>query len=364
MKRRFSDERSNLEARFTAQRLAFGPMMFQAARVLRDSGALEFLRERALDGATPEELADEVDLSLYAAGVLLEAGLAAEIVQLEGGRYVLTKVGYLVLRDHMTRVNMNFVHDVCYRPMFHLDAAIRTGRPVGLQEHGEWKTVYEGLSELPKNIRDSWLAFDHYYSDGVFERVVPMLFERKLGRVLDVGGNTGKFALCCCKHDPQVQVTIVDLPGQLAVALENARAAGLATRISGQAVDMLDSEAPLPRGFDAIWMSQFLDCFCEEEIVSILTRTAISMADECRLYILEPYWNRQAHEAARYSVINTSLYFTAVANGNSKMYHSQRMMACLQRAGLEVEREVNSIGYHTLFCCKKKGGIAAPLPPR
>ena len=353
MRRRFPDELSNLDAKFAAQKLAFGPMMFQAARVLRDTGALEFLHGRSPDGATAEELADQGDLSLYAARVLLEAGLAAEMVQLEEDRYMLTRVGYLILRDPMTRVNMDFVHDVCYRPMFHLDVAIREGRPAGLQEHGDWKTVYEGLSELPEQVRKSWFAFDHYYSDRVFERAVPAVLDRRPARVLDVGGNTGKFAVCCCQHDPDVQVTIVELPGQLSVALDNARAAGLASRITGQAMDMLDLEATLPSGFDAIWMSQFLDCFGEEEIISILTRAAAAMNGDGRLYILETYWDRQRYDAARFSLINTSLYFAAVANGNSKMYHSERMLACLEQAGLELEREVGEMSFHTLFCCKR-----------
>lgn len=355
MKRRFPDERSNLDAQFAAQRLAFGPMMFQAARVLRDCGVLEFLRGRALDGATAQEVAQHVELSLYASRVLLEAGLAAEMLELQQpdqDRYMLTRTGYLILRDPMTRVNMDFVHDVCYQPMFHLETALREARPAGLQELGDWKTIYEGLSQLPEHVKKSWFAFDHHYSDGVFERAIPTVLERRPARVLDVGGNTGKFALSCCKHDDSVQVTIIDLPGQLAVALDNARAAGLGNRISGQAIDMLDPDAPLPSGFDAIWMSQFLDCFGEDEVTSILSRAAAVMGADSRLYILETYWDRQEYDAARFSLINTSLYFTAVANGNSKMFHSKRMIACLEAAGLELEREVGGMSFHTLFCCK------------
>jgi len=353
MKRRFSDPLSNVEAKFEAQKLAFGPMMFQAARVLRETGSLAFLLERGPDGATAEELVEEVDISLYAARVLLEAGHAAGMMQLEADRFVLTKVGYLVLRDPMTRVNMDFVHDVCYEAMFHFEAAIAQGKPAGLKVHGHWKTVYEGLAELPEHVQQSWFAFDHYYSDGVFERCLPEVFAARPKRLLDVGGNTGKFALACCGHDPDVHVTIVDLPGQLAVALENAQRAGLSSRIAGQAIDMLDSAAPLPTGFDVIWMSQFLDCFSEEEIVSILSRAATAMDEHSRLYILETYWDRQEHEAARYTTINASLYFTAVANGNSKLYHSERLRACLAEAGLVVDEDLGELGFHTLLRCRR-----------
>lgn len=356
MRRKFPDDLSSADAMYAAQKLAFGPMMFQAARVLRDSGVLEFIGDRADVGASAEEVSNNIDsMSRYAAEILVEAGLAAGMLQLREDRYVITKVGYFVLRDPMTMVNMDFVHDVCYRPMFYFDLALREGRPVGLKEHGEWATIYRGLSRLPEHVRRSWLAFDHFYSDGVFQRAAPWILKRRPVRILDIGGNTGKFARICCEYDRDVQVQIIDLPGQLAVALDAAKTASLDDRISGEALDMLDPNTPIPSGFDAIWMSQFLDCFSEEEITSILTRAAAAMCEEARLYILETFWDRQEHEAARYALINTSLYFSAVANGNSKMYHSERMVECLHRAGLIVEEEIGGMGYHTLLCCKRAG---------
>ena len=88
---------------------------------------------------------------------------------------------------------------------------------------GNWKTFYEGLASLPPGARESWLTFDHYYSDQAFPAALPLVFADKPRRLLDVGGNTGKFAIQCAKHDPDVQVTIADLPQQLKLARENIR---------------------------------------------------------------------------------------------------------------------------------------------
>ena len=49
----------------------------------------------------------------------------------------------------MTRVNMDVVHDICYRGLFDLDKSIKEGKPAGLKTLGDWKTFYEGLSSLP-----------------------------------------------------------------------------------------------------------------------------------------------------------------------------------------------------------------------
>ncbi len=96
---------------------------------------------------------------------------------------------------------------------------------------GDWNTIYEGLSQLPEPVQTSWFAFDHYYSDRAFPSALRAVFNRPIARLLDVGGNTGKWALQCVTHDPQVHVTILDLPGQLQKAKRNIDAAGMAERV-------------------------------------------------------------------------------------------------------------------------------------
>jgi ubiquinone/menaquinone biosynthesis C-methylase UbiE len=345
------DEKTN--ARAAAQALAFGPHVFQAARVLRDSGALRELMQRRETGATDEDLAKLTRMSLYAARVLLEAGLVAGMLELDDGRYRITPLGRMIQRDRMTRVNMDFVHDVCYRAGFHLEEALREGRPAGLRELGDWRTVYEGLAELPERIRRSWFAFDHYYSDASFVRALPEVFRHKPARLLDVGGNTGRWALECCAFDPDVEITIMDLPGQLDDARAKIAEAGLEQRVRLHAGDLLDPAIPMPSGFQAIWMSQFLDCFSEPEILRILQRAATALAAGGRLHVLETYWDRQPNDTARYCVVGTSLYFAAVANGNSKMYHSERIVDLLGQAGFAIEHDVDGLGFgHTLLTAR------------
>ncbi|HOO71294.1 MAG TPA: methyltransferase [Spirochaetota bacterium] len=355
MSRLFDEDKSNLQAKFDAQKIAFAPLMFQAARVLRDSGILDIIKKHRRTGLTPEEIAEKSGVSLYGVKVLTEAGLAMDLLRLEDDRFYITKTGFFVLTDRMTRVNMDFAHDVCYKGMFHLDRAIAEARPAGLGEFGDWETIYQALSSLPPKAQESWFAFDHYYSDDAFPAALPLVFKRKPKKLMDIGGNTGKWAFQCTDFNPDVSVTILDLPGQLAMAQKNIRERGREGRIGTHAINILDPSQAFPRGHDAIWMSQFLDCFSETEIISILKRAHEAMDENAVLFIMETYWDRQSYEAARYCVIGTSLYFTAMANGNSKMYHSKDMIKCLREAGLVVEDDVDNVGIsHTLFACKKR----------
>jgi len=349
------DNKTALQAKFDAQKIAFGPIMFQAAKALRDLGILDYLLKNRKKETTMESIAKELNLSVYGVKVLLEAGLSMEMVQVVDDNYSLTKTGYFLLRDELTRVNMDFVQDVNYLGMFKLQEAITEGKPAGLEVFGKWNTVYEALAELPEQVRKSWFAFDHYYSDYAFPEVLPHIFANSPRKILDVGGNTGKFSIFCASNNPEVSLTILDLPGQTAEAEENIMAAGFSNRINTHSLNLLDGNIPFPKGYDAIWMSQFLDCFSQEEILSLLQRSHEALDDKGSLFILETYWDRQQYEASTYSLHGTSLYFTAIANGNSQMYHSRDMEALLEKAGMKIDKIFDNIGVsHTLFQCSRK----------
>jgi len=348
-----SDKKSAVRAKYDAQKIAFAPMMFQAAKALRDLGILQFLMENP--DSELESIAKSLDLPVYGVKVLLEAGISLEMVLVKHEKWALTKTGYFVLSDELTRVNMDFANDVNYLGFFHLQDAIKNGKPEGLKVFGNWKTVYEGLAELPEDVRKSWFGFDHYYSDYAFPEVMPYLFKDNPQKIMDVGGNTGKFSIFCAKYDKDVKITIVDLPGQVKDALKNIKESGFTDRIDTVAVNLLDQSVPYPKGYDAIWMSQFLDCFSQEEILGLLRRSYDALDDKGSLFILETYWDKQRFEASTYSLHATSLYFTAIANGNSQMYHSRDMEQLIEKSGLYVDEAVENIGMsHTLFKCKKR----------
>jgi ubiquinone/menaquinone biosynthesis C-methylase UbiE len=346
-----TDVRTALEAKGKAQWIAFAPFVFQATRVLRDTGIL--LDAERNPGLRLEELTGRAKLPPYGVRVLVEAALGIGLLTCRDEKYYATKTTSFILHDELTRVNMDFVHDVCYQGMFFLDKSIRNGKPEGLNVFGNWSTIYEGLSKLPPQVQKSWFAFDHFYSDTAFPEVLPYVFENKPRTLLDIGGNTGKWALKCLEYNADVKVTIMDLPGQVEMAKEQIAKRGLADRMSYVETNLLDESQPFPSGFDAIWMSQFLDCFSEQEIRSIMKRCRGGLSPNGCVYILEPFWNRQRFEASAFALQQTSLYFTAMANGNSQMYDSAVFIRCVEEAGFAVTEEKNLIGIsHTLLKCK------------
>lgn len=348
------------DAQRLAEFIAWGPVVFQASRLMIKFGILDLIRD-SKNGLTRVEICESTGLSDYAVKCLLEASLCIGTILVDPNteRYTISKTGWFLLNDPATRVNIDFNHDVNYEGWFYLEESLKNGTPEGLKHFGSWPTVYEGLSSLPAQVQKSWFGFDHFYSDSSFPEALKIIFdEHHVRSLFDVGGNTGKWALQCVTYNEDVEVTILDLPQQIQMMQNNVAGQKGAERISGYGINLLDESATFPMregGLDAIWMSQFLDCFSMDQIVGILTRAKKAMTSRTRIYIMETLWDRQRFEPAAFCLTMTSLYFTAIANGNSKMYNTEDMETCINKAGLEVEHIHDHLGQgHSIIVCKLK----------
>lgn len=362
-----------------AQRLAFAPFIFEAAAAALRLGILDNLSEAP--GLCARELAAKTKLPLYAvevmtdilvpAGVLRRTARAGEsdgAAQAAQGRLTglaLTEVGDLLVYDEMTRANFFFTESVCYDALGRTRASLLEGRPAGLEVFNpNWKTIYPHLPELPDEARSAWFGFDHWHSDRAYEsaldEITTIWGAAGPKKLADVGGNTGRFSKRLLERFPESRAVVVDLPVEVDALPARPELAGVGDRLEGAAIDWLTDAEPadLPAlaGVDLFWMSQFLDCFSHEEAVSILTRTRRAMAPGAKLAVLEPIVDEQRHRAAELSLAATSLYFTVLANGNSRFFNGAELRGIFREAGFTIEREVPDLGVsHTLFLLKPEG---------
>lgn len=357
-----------VDAKFEAQKIAFAPLAFQAIRAMLELGIMKTIEDAGDEGISRKELAEKTGISEYGAGVLCEMALGMNVIKFAADsdsniigtneeKFVLGKIGWFLLEDELTKVNFNFTNDICYQGAWDLTDSVKNSKPEGLKVFGsKWTTIYEALSTLPEQAKKSWFEFDHFYSDIAFPEALPIVFADKVKHLVDIGGNTAKWAVSCCKYNPEVKVTIVDLPGQTAVAEKNAAEAGFADRISMHSGNVLDSSTELPTSPDAVWMSQFLDCFSLNQITKILKKVFAAASENTNVYVLEPLWDKQHFEASSYSLMGTSLYFTCMANGNSKMYRYGELVDAICAAGFELKTAHHNLGSnsYSLLVFKKK----------
>jgi len=355
-------ELSAVAAKSMAQHIAFSPYIFQATVAMKELGILQFIDKNRRKGVLLNEIVDAVKVSEYGVSVLLDFALTCGLVTLLSDaneqdslpRYSLTKVAFFLLHDEMSVVNFDFTQHFGYQGLANLTESIKTGKPEGLKVFGDWPTLYPHLPELPDKTRDSWFAFDHFYSDHAFDEILPLVFASNPKHIVDIGGNTGRFTTKCLQHNSEVKVTIMDLPPQLAKAKQNIDEAGLSERFEQFPCDMLDPKQALVENADVYWMSQFLDCFSEPQIKTILTNVAKGISGQQRVLILETFWDAQKFDAAAFSLNATSLYFTCFANGNSRMYAADKFIALVEGSGLSIEQRIDNIGLgHSLLVCSK-----------
>lgn len=355
------DAISAIDAKFEAQKIAFAPLTFQAIRALLELGVMKKISDSGDEGISAKELSLATGISDYGINVLCEMAMGMNVLKIKTveneERFVLGKIGFFLLEDNLTKVNFNFTNDICYKGAFNLIDSVKNQKPEGLKVFGEkWTTIYEALSSLPEREKKSWFEFDHFYSDIAFPQALPIVYAEKPKRLFDIGGNTAKWAIASCKFDADVHITIVDLPGQTAVAKKNAEAAGFADRIDFYSGNILDESTKLPAEPDAVWMSQFLDCFSLHQITKILKKIHSVATEKTLVYVLEPLWDKQKFEAESYSLQATSLYFTCMANGNSKMYRYGELVDAISAGGFELKTAHHNVGSncYSLLVFRKK----------
>lgn len=341
-----------IEAQAEAHKIAFYPMLFQAIRSLDKLGILGELVANKTSGLSKEDLLARLDISDYAMSLLLETGVKADVLLCEGDLYKPSKLGIYLFEDESVRINMNFMHELCYQGAFYLEDSLKNARPEGLKVFGEWETIYQALSQLPRKAHDSWFQFDNFYSDLAFDEALPYVLQSKPRLLYDIGGNTARFDLKVLQADASIRVRIFDLEPQLAKASQTLKNAGLLDRAELCTIDFLEAHTEVPAGADVIWMSQFLDCFTPRQIVTILGKLQKSMAEHTRLFILEPFIDQQ-NKVGALALLNTSFYFACMANGNSRMYNQADMLEFIAEAGLKnicARQGIGKMNYTLLEC--------------
>lgn len=339
---------SKIEALSNAQKIAFAPFTFQTTVAMLDLGILEFISKAP---ATIAEITKKLSLSNYTVRTLFDVALCVGLVKKDREIYCATELAEAFLYDDMTIANFNFMKDVCYLGASELTKSFTDAKPAGLHKFfSNSPTIYPVVPCLPQKVKQSWYEFDHFYSNDCFDEILKIIFKDNPERVFDIGGNTGNFARACLEFDKNCTVTMLDLPVNIEIAKRNISS----ERCRFHGFDVL--RGGYPKISDAVLMSQFLDCFSVEQIVKILNEVALAADNSTKIYILEPFFDNQQYEGAAYALTHISLYFTAMANGVSKMYSEAEMLECIEKSALKLVKAHYGIGKHdyTLLECEKK----------
>jgi ubiquinone/menaquinone biosynthesis C-methylase UbiE len=126
-------------------------------------------------------------------------------------------------------------------------------------------------------------------------------------RILDIGGNSGEFALQICKRCQKISATVFDLPLVCDIGLEHIRSEPEADRISFMKGNALTD--PLPEGFDLITFKSILHDWPEEEAKQFIEKASQSLEPGGTLLIFERGPLEVREKTFPYSMIPLLLFF-------------------------------------------------------
>lgn len=151
-------------------------------------------------------------------------------------------------------------------------------------------------------------------------------------RILDIGGNSGEFALQICRKTPGVTTTVFDLPLVCDIGKEHVRPEPEAERITFVKGNAFASH--LPKGFDLIIFKSMLHDWPEKEARQLIQKASQSMEPGGTLLIFERGPIEPAETTLPYSIIPFLLFFRSFRS--PKIYREQ-----LEKSGfkdIEVQR--------------------------
>lgn len=92
------------------------------------------------------------------------------------------------------------------------------------------------------------------------------------GRLLDLGGGPGTYALHFCQKNPKLKATVFDLPTTEPFALKIIASFDLQDRVDFVAGDFITGD--LPVGYDVVWLSQVLHGESPSSAAALVARAA------------------------------------------------------------------------------------------
>ena len=346
--RRKNRKNTTVNALNDAQKIVFAPLTFQAVSTLLDLGILDYISK---DAKTINQITGELKLDKYTVKTLFDVATCVDIVEkTEENSYKLGNVGKCFVFDEMTKTNFNFIKKCCYLGASELTNSFKYHLPMGLKKFFvDSDTIYPHLPTLKNDFKESWYNFDNFYSDNCFESIYEIIMSKYPEKIFDIGGNSGKFEEICLKNNPMIDITMIDLKENIEVVSKKE----CLRDCKFHSVNILDDNIKLPDFSGAVLMSQFLDCFSPEQIISILSRICKSSKKGTNIYILEPFTDNQVFDGAKLALVHTSLYFTCMANGYSKFYELADMKNFINQSGLllaKVHENIGNYNYTLLEC--------------
>jgi PAS domain S-box-containing protein len=173
--------------------------------------------------------------------------------------------------------------------------------------------------------------------------------------LLDIGGGTGIYSIAYLQKHPELRVILLDLPKVTEVASRYAEEYGVKERMECRSGDMFTCE--LPRGVDAILLSNILHDWDVPECCRLLKRCADALAPGGQLLIHDVLLNDELDGPEEIAIYSVVLFFLT----KGRAYSAAEYREWLLKSGL-VPQDRQHTGVHCWAVKAVKPLIPARVP--
>jgi 3-hydroxy-5-methyl-1-naphthoate 3-O-methyltransferase len=244
---------------------------FWAFKTLAAAHELDvFSRLSGTTGVTAGELAEVLGIEERPAEMLLTACAALGLLVKSDGRYANSPLAEEFLvhgKPYYFGGWVQMLDQRLYPGWARLTEAIRTNRPTTWDPDRQ-SSLFDG--EDPQLLEVFWEAM-HSLSTLTARALGQAVDLRGARRLLDVGGGSAAYDIELCRHYPNLDATVYELPKVADIAAGKIQEAGLSERIDTVTGDFF-ADPSLPGGHDTILLSMILHDWAEDRCRVILEK--------------------------------------------------------------------------------------------
>ena len=256
---------------------------YQAPAILMTAHKLGVFRELGTGSATADELADRLGMPGRSLGILLRGCVALGLLSVETGTGVPSYRCSEFAAETLVPGAPGYLGRLVDKEAFfyqawgELTGCVRTGRAA-------LEPIQVRARENPETTRNFLTALDDIAAlfGGHFATHVDLGSHRRL---LDVGGGVGSYAIALAEKQPDLQVTILELPEVVPWARDFVADAGLEERISVEEHDFLVDR--FPDGYDVVLLSNVFHDQPPTINQGLLAKAYEALADDGQVIVFE-----------------------------------------------------------------------------
>lgn len=310
--------------------ILFGAAAFQHLNAGCELGLFDLLH--AKQNLTKAQIAKELNLKPRAIDILLLGTTALRLTENSDGVYRNSSVLTQLQKEETWQIFKDvvaFEQYIVYAGQVDFTASLRENSNVGLRQvPGKGRDLYHRLAENP-DMQSVFYRYMHSWS----ELSNPLLFRHvdfaTARRVLDMGGGDGVNAIELARKFPHLEITILEIPGNAAVARSKIAGAGLSDRIKVHEHDMF--EGNYPEGYDCVLFVHQLVIWTPEENIQLLRNAYRALSPGGRVVIFSSI----SDDAGTGPVMAAldSVYFAAIPAEGGMIYAWHQYEQWLREAG-------------------------------